>query len=818
MAGFALTVNGESHTFEADADTPLLWVLRDTLRLTGTKYGCGVGLCGICTLLIDGEPNHACMVPVSKAAGKSILTVEGLALENPALVHAWIEEQVPQCGYCQGGQLMAAAALLARQPQPSDADIDAALSGVLCRCGTYPRIRRAIHRAAADDLATTTLPAVLPPAPDVGVALNDFIRVHADNSITLMINHSEMGQGALSNLAVLVAEELELPLDRVRTEFAPADKRYKNPLWGEQFTGGSSSVRGEWLPLRQHAAAAREQLIDAAAKRWRVKHDDCRAENGGVLNIDGGQRLEYGALATAAAKLKPRVHVRLKQPGEFRLIGTPVARLDIPDMVTGRTRYGIDVVRPGMRVASVMRCPVFGGRVRHIDATAARAAPRVIDVIQIDSGVAVVAEDFPSALKAREALHVDWEPDDSAALDNAEIEKTLADALTRDGDVARNDGNARRALKNASQVIEASYRTPYLAHATLEPMNCIAELSASGCDIWVGTQGQADTQAIAAKLTGLSKKKVRVHTQFLGGGFGRRLETDFVADAVELAMKTGTPVQVIWTRADDLQHDMYRPAGAMQLRAALDETGDPLAWFMRIAGSGLVQQGVDVPYAIESLREERVTIDSPLPTGAWRSVGASNNAFAIESFVDELAHVAGRDPFDYRRALLRQAPRHRTVLEFAAEKAGWGASLPAGHGRGIAVYRSFGSIVAQVAEVSVANNHIRVERVVCAIDCGIVVNPDSVRAQLEGAVAMGVSAALKEEIRIQAGRVTQANFADYPILTLAEMPAVEVHILASSEEPGGVGEPGVPPVTAAVANAVFAATGQRLRSLPLRLA
>jgi isoquinoline 1-oxidoreductase beta subunit len=818
MTGFTLTVNGEPHTFEADADTPLLWALRDRLRLTGTKYGCGVGLCGICTVLIDGEPNHACMVTLSKAAGKSVLTVEGLALNHPALVQAWIAEQVPQCGYCQGGQLMAAAALLARNPRPDESEIDAALSGVLCRCGTYPRIRRAVQRAAAGNLAAGIFPAALPPAPDAGISLNDFIRVHADSSITLMINHSEMGQGALSNLAVLVAEELELPPARVRTEFAPADTRYKNPLWGEQFTGGSSSVRGEWQPLRQHAAAAREQLIEAAALRWQVKPDSCRAEDGGVRHVPSGRRLDYGALAAAAARRTPRMHVRLKQPGEFRLIGTPVARLDIPDMVAGRTLYGIDIARPGMRVASVLRCPVFGGRARRIDATAARAVPRVIDVIQIDSGVAVVAEDFMSALKGREALRVDWDTGGHAALDNTDIENTFAAALTRDGEVARNDGNARRALKNASRVIEAGYRTPYLAHATLEPMNCIAEVSASGCEIWVGTQSQVDTQAIAAKLTGLSKRNVRVHTQFLGGGFGRRLETDFVADAVELAMKTGAPVQVIWTRADDLQHDMYRPAGAMQLRAALDASGDPRAWFMRIAGSGLVLQGVDVPYAIENVREERVTVESPLPTGAWRSVGASNNAFATESFIDELAHAAGRDPFDYRRRLLQQAPRHRAVLELVAEKAGWGAPLAAGHGRGIAVYRSFGSIVAQVAEVSVANNRIRVERVVCAIDCGVAVNPDSVRAQLEGAIAMGVSAALKEEIRIQAGRVTQANFADYPILTLAEMPAVEVHTLASTEEPGGVGEPGVPPIAAAVANAVYAATGQRLRTLPLRLA
>jgi isoquinoline 1-oxidoreductase beta subunit len=563
-------------------------------------------------------------------------------------------------------------------------------------------------------------------------------------------------------------------------------------------------VRGEWLPLRRHAAAARELLLAAAAQRWNVEAADCEARDGVVRHAASNRQLGYGALAAAAARLAAPADARLRQPGEFRLIGQPIARLDIPDMVTGRTVYGADVTRPGMRVATVVRCPVSGGRLRGFDAGAARTLPGVRDVLAIDGGVAVLATDFTAALRGRAALHIDWDAGAHATLDNATIAAQLDAALARSGKPKRNLGHAKRMLRHATSRVEARYTTPYLAHAPLEPMNCTAEVTASGCDVWVGTQSQVDTQAVAARIAGLPKRKVRVHTQFLGGGFGRRLETDFVADAVELAKRTGVPVQVLWTRADDLQHDRYRPAGAMQLAASL--------------GAELVLEGIDVPYAIANLREERVEIESPLPTGPWRSVGASNNAFAIECFIDELAHAAGRDPLAYRLALLDAAPRHRVVLELAARAVGWSQPLPAGHGRGVAVYRSFGSVVALVAEVAVTGDAIRVTRMTGAIDCGIAVNPDSVRAQLEGAIAMGLSATLKEEVRIEGGRVTQASFVDYPILTLAEMPAVELHILDSRAEPGGVGEPGLPPVAPAVANAVFAATGRRLRRLPLRLA
>lgn len=810
-----IKVNGKKRTISADLDKPLLWVLRDELGLKGTKYGCGVGICGICTVLLDGEPNHACMVPLGRVGGRAVTTIEGLPPDH-AVLRAWIAQQVPQCGYCQSGWILAAAALLHKHPHPRDKEIDAALNGIYCRCGTYPRIRAAVHAAAAGDLP----PAPIPGPGEVPREVFEFdkwIAIAADGTIVLTINHSEMGQGALTGLVMLAAEELEVDPGCVRTVFAPAEAVYKNPMWGEQFTGGSSSIRGEWEPFRLRAAAVRERLVAAAARRWQVKAAECRAESGEVAHLPSGRRAAYGELARAALEETAPRSIPLKPVETFRLIGKPLPRREIPDMVTGRTCYGIDVARPGMRVAVVARCPVFGGRVKRFDPSAAIAVPGVREVVAIESGVAVAADDFWSAWRGREALAVEWDEGPHARHDNGSLYAEIEAALSRDGKVTRRQGHVRHALKNAARVLEAVYRTPYLAHATLEPMNCVAEVRAEGCDIWVGTQSQVDTQKVAARLTGLPRRKVRVHTQFLGGGFGRRLETDFVAEAVELAKTLGVPVQVIWTRADDLQHDKYRPAGAARLEAGLDEEGWPIAWRMRLAGSELVLEGVDMPYAIPNIREEQIEVPSPVPTGAWRSVGAGQNAFAIESFVDELAHAAGRDPFEYRRALLKDAPRMRAVLEQAAAHAGWGRPLPPGRGRGMAIYRSFGSIVAQVAEVACADNRVKVERVVCVIDCGVAVHPDAVRAQLEGAIVQGLSAALHEEVRIEGGRVTQSSFQDYPILTLAETPGIEVHIVKSTEPPGGVGEPGVPPIAPAVANAVFAATGKRLRRLPLRL-
>jgi len=817
MPGITITVNGTAHSIEADPDMPLLWALRDVLQLRGTKYGCGVGRCGICTVLIDGEANHACMVPLARAAGKSITTIEGLAQQNHPLVRAWVAEQVPQCGYCQGGQLLAAAALLAAMPYPNRADIDNALSGVLCRCGTYQRIRHAILRAAESPDSLPALPPPRVPAPDAGVVLNDWVRVHADDTVTLQVNHSELGQGALTSLAMLAAEELDIAPAQVHTEFAPAHPTYKNGFWGAQFTGGSSTIRGEWERLRKEIAAARMMLIESAARRWKRNAKDLLVERAGVLDPSNGQWLGYGALAADAARLPRPRRVSIKPREAMKIAGHACPRLDIPDMATGRLGYGIDVRLPGMLVASVARPPVLGGRVRRFDDEATRDIPGVHDVFAIDSGVAVVADTFWAASRGREALAVEWgAPDSAQDLTHEAVYAELDAALNRDGKKIRNDGNAKRVLKDAGRLVEARYVTPFIAHVPLEPLNSIADVREDRCDIYVGTQGQEDSQTTAARLSGLPKDKVHVHTQFAGGGFGRRLETDFVADAVQVSRRMARPVQVVWTRADDIQHDRYRPAGAAWLRATLDSNGMPLAWFTRIVGSDLVLDGVEVPYDITHVREEHVEVPTTVPTGAWRSVGASQNAFAIESFVDELAHAAGRDPYAYRHDLLEKVPRQRAVLERAAELARWGTPLSPGRGRGIATYFSYGSWAAMVAEVSVKDDAITVHRVCCALDCGFVVNPDQVRAQLEGGIAMGLSAALHEEIRIDAGRVAQSTFADYPILTIAEMPEIEIALIESRESPGGVGEPGVPPVAPAVANAVFAATGLRLRHLPLR--
>jgi isoquinoline 1-oxidoreductase beta subunit len=752
-----------------------------------------------------------------------VTTIEGLTSAYPErrpLLEAWIELQVPQCGYCQPGQIIAAAALLERSPSPSDREIDAALCGVLCRCGTYQRVRRAIRAAVCDPLsasAATAAQASAPAAAEDAVALDEWIGIRPDNTVIVTINHSEMGQGIATSLATLIAEELEVDLSQVRTVFAPAHKRYVNPLFGTQATGGSTSIRGEWDRLRRTGASARERLIKAAMATWDAKRVECRAERGAVVHVPSGRRRTYAELVEAAKRVPPPRGLKVKSAREFHLIGKPMPRLDIPDMVAGVTEYSIDVTRPGMLVASIERCPTVGGRARRFEAAAALAVPGVRDVVALEGGVAIVAEDFWSATKGRERVTVDWDDGPHAELETATIYRELEAALQATGAVVRRRGQPARALRQASAVVTAQYRTPYLAHCMMEPPTCIADVRADYCDLWVGTQDQTETQAVAAVLTGLPRRAVAVHTAFLGGGFGRRLETDFVEEAVRLSMHCRRPVQVVWTRADDIQHDRYRPAHSALLRAGLDRDGSPLVWWQRLAGHPYALEMSAVPYAIPHLREEHVERRSILPVGYWRGVGAVQNAFVIESFVDELAAHAGRDPLDYRLVLLADS-RQARVLTRAAEACGWGGPLPRGRHRGIAVYESFGSCVAQAAEVSVSTNQrISVHRVVCAIDCGQPVNPDGIRAQLEGGIAFGLSAALKEEIRIQRGRVAHTSFADYPILTLPEMPEIETHIVESFEHPGGVGEPAVPVIAPAVANAVFAATGRRLRSLPLSL-
>ncbi len=646
---------------------------------------------------------------------------------------------------------------------------------------------------------------------------NSWIHLAPDDSVTLMFAASELGQGAMTALPMILAEELEADWSKVKAMPAPVDSDFDNPLTGRQATGGSTAVRGYWEPLRRVGAATRELLIAAAAQSWGVTPAQCRARNSLVIHAASGRRARYGELLARAAKLTPPRNARLKDPKDFHLVGTPVARLDTPLKVDGSAVFGQDVRRPGMLTAVVARCPVSGGRVKNHDARAALAVKGVRHVIPVSSGIAVAADNFWAAERGRAALGIDWDFGPKAGLDSAAIEKQLRAAAGRAGRTVRDEGDAVQALGRATRVIEARYETPFLAHACMEPMNCTADVRRDGCDLWVPTQAQTDAQALAAGITGLAKSRVNVHTTFIGGGFGRRLRNDYVAEAVEASKAVGAPVKVLWTREDDMRHDFYRPANCVQLRGALDARGRPVAWFQRVAGPKNALGGVDIPYAIPNLHVETVEEDPGVPTGPWRSVGASQNAFSVECFIDELAHAAGQDPLVYRLNLLKESsPRHYAALQLAAAKAGWGGKLPRGHGRGIAVYHSFAGWVAHVAEVSVTGNVIRVHRVVCAIDCGFAVNPDGVRMQTESAVVFGLTAALMGEITLKDGRVVQGNFDSYPLLRIGETPRIEVHLVRNAEPPGGVGEPGVPPIAPAVANAVFAATGKRLRRLPLR--
>ena len=666
------------------------------------------------------------------------------------------------------------------------------------------------------------------------VPLNAWLRIATDDSILVLVDRSEMGQGVATSLPMLLAEELEADWSKIRFEFAPAAEAYGNPaLFGMQATGGSSSVRAAWTPLRQAGAKAREVLIDAAAQTWDVDRSDCRAENGAVVHGPSDRRLTYGRLVEVAATLPLPDDPPLKDAAAFRIVGTRVARLDTPPKVDGSARFGIDVKVPGMLVAMIARCPVFGGAVAEFDATATRAVPGVRDVTQISSGVAVLADGYWPARQGREALTVRWNEGANAGVSSAGISRLLAERAGRPGAVARREGNPEAALSSAAGRHEAEYETPFLAHATMEPMNCTAHVRADGVDIWAPTQFQSGARQLGAEIGGVALDQVRVHTTYLGGGFGRRFELDFIREALEVSQAAGAPVQVVWSREDDIRHEFYRPASYHRLRAGLSGRGQPVAWTHRIVAPSImarvfpnfvendldgeaVEGGVAMPYGIPNVHVDYVLTDTGIPVGFWRSVNHSFNAFAVESFVDELAHAAGQDPYAYRRALLGGAPRYLAALELAAARAGWDTPPPAGRARGIAVHESFGSYVAQVAEVSVGGDGaVRVHRVVCAVDCGPVVNPDIVEAQMHSGIVYGLTAALYGAITIERGRVQQSNFHDYVMLQMAEMPAIEVHIVPSTESQGGVGEPGTPPIAPAVCNAIFAATGKRIRKLPI---
>jgi len=668
------------------------------------------------------------------------------------------------------------------------------------------------------------------PAP---FAPNAWLRIGADDSVLVIVDRSEMGQGVATSLPMLLAEELEADWTKVQIEFAPADKAYINPLFGLQGTGGSSSIRAAWTPLRKAGAAAREVLIAAAAQRWGVKATECHAERGAVVHAKSKRRLRYGQLATRAATLPVPTDVPLKDRKDWHIAGKPTKRLDTPSKTNGRAKFGIDTWVPGLRVAVVARSPVFGGKVKSFDATAAKAVEGVHTVMQISSGIAVVASGYWPAKLGRDALKVEWDEGPGATVSSASISQLFAERAGQSGAVARHDGDPEGGLGGAASKVDADYELPFLAHTTMEPMNATAHVRADGVDIWAPTQFQQGAQGLGAQIGGVPPEKVQVHTTYLGGGFGRRFELDFILEALEASKASGAPVKVIWSREDDIRNSQYRPANFHRMHAGLGADGRPVAWTHRVVAPSImarvfpnmVQNGLDgeaveggmgMPYAVPNVHVDYVLTDTGIPVGFWRSVNNSFNAFAVESFIDECAAAAKADPFEYRRGLLTNAPRHRGVLELAAAKAGWGTPAPAGRARGIAVFKSFESFVAQVAEVSVSPaGEVRVHRVVCAVDCGQYVNPDTIEAQMQGAIVFGLTAALKGAITIDKGRVQQSNFNDYEMLHLAEMPVVEVYIVPSTEAPGGIGEPGTPPIAPAVCNAIFAATGKRIRKLPI---
>lgn len=664
--------------------------------------------------------------------------------------------------------------------------------------------------------------------PKRATEMNAWLRIDTDESVTVLIAHSEMGQGIYTALPMLVAEELEADWDKIRIVMAPISEPYKHPMLGAQITGGSSSIRSRWESLRMAGATARIMLIQAAAERWQVKPETCQAQQGKVTHPESHRVLSYGQLAAAAAKLSPPQNPPLKSVEQFKLIGKPTRRLDTPAKVDGSAIFGIDVRLTNMKIAAVQQAPVFGSSVKSYDTEAAKA----LKVVELPNGIAVIADNYWEAKTGLEKLKVQFKPTESDSQDSTTITQLFQKGLSETGAVAYQSGDAAANLKTANKTLTVEYSVPFLAHATMEPMNCTADIKKDSAEIWVSTQAQEWSRAAVAKVTGLAADRITLHTTYLGGGFGRRVEVDFVTQAALISKQIGQPVKVIWSREEDMQQDVYRPAMLAKFTVGLDDKGMPLALTSRIVGPSIfhrinpkqIKNGIDqtavegiadLSYDIPHQYTDYVMKNTHIPVGFWRSVGHSHNAFFIESLIDEIAHATNKDPYQLRRTLLSHKPEFIKVLDTLAEKSAWQKPIAPDRFCGMAIHQSFGSIVGQVAEVSVDKaGGFKVHRVVCVVDCGIAVNPATIEAQMQGSIVYGLSA-LKQAITIKAGRVEQSNFADYPLLTMAEMPNVEVHIVASGGKIGGIGEPGTPPIAPAVTNALFAATQKRIRHLPL---
>jgi isoquinoline 1-oxidoreductase subunit beta len=691
-----------------------------------------------------------------------------------------------------------------------------------CRVDGRRRIPGSIIAEAAD-------PAAFAP--------NAYVRIGTDGRVTVITGQVEMGQGVYTSMPMLVAEELEVPMDQVQAAHAPPDdKLYANPLLGFQVTGASSAVRAHYLPLRKAGATARTMLIAAAAQRWNVDPAACTAKNGTVTH--GGKKLSYGELADAAAKLPVPSEVKLKDPKDFILIGTPAKRLDTPEKVNGTAKYSIDVRMPGLKIATLAASPVVGGKIASVDDSKAKTIPGVRQIVKLDDLVAVVGDHMWAAKQGLAALVIHWDAGPNGKTSTEDVVKGLDAASRKPGVVARKQTLPYGARATGARKIEAVYQVPFLAHATMEPVNCTVHVRKDGCEIWTRSQVLSRVQTSAAKLTGFPPEKVVVHNHLLGGGFGRSLEVDYETKAIRIAKEVEGPVKVVYTREEDMQHDVYRPYYYDRFSAQLNAQGKPVAWNHRIVGPSILarwappafKDGIDgdavdgavqLVYDIPTIQIEYVRHEEPvLNVGFWRGVGVTHNNFVIESFMDELALAAKQDPVAYRLALLDKSPRAKAVLETAAKAAGWGEKLPAGQGRGVSLmYSGWDTYLAQVFDVDVSQSgDVRVRRVVSAVDCGIVVNPDTVKAQIESGLVYGISAALWGEITLKNGRVEQSSFPNYRVLRMNEMPEIQVHLVRSAEAPGGMGEPGTAGTAAALANAVFAATGKRIRRLPIQKA